>query len=190
MGGRKSGSTDPRRALRRTVGLVAAVAGAVMAAASLLSWITTPMETSGRITISGWGDITGGNPMIDGSNLNVLMSGIGSYRPGVPGLVAGALALTPALIVAATGDGQRPNRVAGVVLGLCGLVGGIWGVARVTAPGDAVGVLPGGLASPGWGPWLTGLAGLVLVAAAVAVLAGLLDPRYPGVRTGVQGSGR
>lgn len=187
MGTSRLERADSRLAPRRLVGLIAAAAGAVMVLASLLSWITTPMETGGRTAISGWGDITGGDPTIDGSNLNVLMSGLGSYRPGVPGLIAGALALIPALIVAVTGAGHRPNRVAVGVLGLCGLVGAVWGIARAIVPGDAVGVLPDGLASAGWGPWLTALAGLVLVAASGAVLAGLLDPSSPGARAGLQG---
>jgi hypothetical protein len=169
-------ATDTRLAYRRTAGLVAGAAGLLLMVASFLGWITTPMQSGGRASISGWGTISGGSAEVDGVNFNVLMAGVGSYRPGAVALIAGAVALIPALIIAVTGAGKRPSRVVGVLLGLSGAVAVAWGLARVIAPGDALGVLPAGQHAAGAGPYLTALGGVVLVAAAGVVVSGFLDP--------------
>jgi hypothetical protein len=169
-------AADPRVAYRRSAGLAAGAAGLLLIGASFLGWITTPMQSGGRTSISGWGMISGGSDEVDGVNFNDLMAGVGSYRPGAVALVAGAVALIPALIIAVTGAGRRPSRLVGVLLGLCGAVAVAWGLARVIAPGDALGVLPSGQHAAGAGPYLTVLGGVVLVAAAGTVLSGFLDP--------------
>ncbi len=115
-------TTDSRVAYRRGAGLVAGAAGLLLIASSFLAWITTPMQTGGRTSISGWGLISGGSDEANGVNFNDLMSGVGSYRPGAVALIAGAVALIPALIVAVTGPGRRPSRIVAVVLAACGAV--------------------------------------------------------------------
>jgi hypothetical protein len=169
-------AADPRAGTRRIVGLVAAAAALLLIIASFLSWISTPMQTGGRTTISGWGTISGGSDEVNGANLNDLMTGVGSYRPGAIALIAGVVALIPAVIISVTRPGRRPNRIVAVVLGVSGALALAWGVARTIAPGNAVGVLPAGQATVGVGPVLTAVAGLMLLAVAVVIIAGVLDP--------------
>lgn len=169
-------AADKSAGYRRIAGLVADAAGLGLIVASFLSWVTTPMQTGGRTSISGWGMISGGSDEVDGVNFNDLMSGAGSFRPGAVALIAGVVALIPALIIAVTGAGRRPNRVVAVVLGLAGAVAVVWGLIKAISPGDVLGVLPAGQASAGAGPYLTVFCGLVLIAVAVAVLGGFLDP--------------
>jgi hypothetical protein len=183
-------TTDSRVAYRRGAGLVAGAAGLLLIASSFLAWITTPMQTGGRTTISGWGLISGGSDEANGVNFNDLMSGVGSYRPGAVALIAGAVALIPALIVAVTGPGRRPSRIVAVALAACGAVAVVWGIARIIAPGDALGVLPGGLASAGAGPYLAAFGGLVLLVVAGAVFSGFLDPAGSRNRSGSARSAR
>jgi hypothetical protein len=170
---------DSRVGYRRGAGLIAAAGGLLLIISSFLGWITTPMQTGGRTSISGWGLISGGSEEANGVNFNDLMSGVGTYRPGAVALIAGAVALIPALIVTVTGPGRRPSRIVAAVLAVCGGVGLVWGVARIIAPGDALGVLPGGQAAAGAGPYVAAFGGLVLLVVAGAVIGGFLDP--PGV---------
>lgn len=175
-------TVDSRVAYRRAAGLVAGAGGLLLIVSSFLGWITTPMDTGGRTSISGWGLISGGSDEANGVNFNDLMSGVGSYRPGAVALIAGVAALIPALIIAVTGPGRRPNRVVAVVLALCGAVGLVWGLARVIAPGDALGVLPGGQATAGAGPYVAAFGGLLLLLTAGAILGGFVDPPRPDRR--------
>lgn len=167
---------DLRVGYRRTTGLVAGAAGLGLVIASFLGWITTPMQSGGRTSISGWGVISGGSTEVDGVNFNDLMAGVGTYRPGAVALVAGVVALIPALIVAVTGAGRRPSRIVAALLGLAGTAAVVWGLIRAISPGDALGVLPAGQAAAGAGPYLTVACGIVLMAAAGGVLGGFLDP--------------
>lgn len=181
---------DGRRQVRIGCGVAALAAGLALIGSSFLGWITTAMVGGGRTSISGWGMISGGNPVIDGVNLNTLMAGEGSYRPGVPVLAIGAITVVPALILAVTGAGHRPNRVVGGLLAACGAAGVGWGLAKIIAPGDAVGVLPDGQGAPGAGPMLATAAGVVLLVVAGLLLAGRLDPPVTMPRRGVQGRRR
>lgn len=167
---------DRRRRVRLVAGLVAVTGGLALIGSTFLGWISTAMDTGGRTTISGWGTISGGSSLVDGANFNTLMAGVGSYRPAVPVVIAGAVTVIPGLIVAVTGAGRRPSRVIGALLAACGLVATGWSVAKLVDPGDAVGVLPDGQGSAGAGPLLAAVAGLALLLVAGSLLAGLLDP--------------
>jgi hypothetical protein len=167
---------DDRLVPRRCAGLGAGAAALVLIVASFVGWISTPMQSGGRASISGWGMISGGSAEIDGANFNDLMAGVGTYRPGAVSLVAGVVALIPALIIAVTGAGHRPSRIVAAVIGLSGGVALAWGLAKVIVPGDALGVLPGGQSAAGAGPYLCAAGGIVLLAVSIAVIGGFLDP--------------
>ncbi len=186
MTGVRVATADTRQPARMAAGLVAAAGGLALVGSSFLGWITTAMVTGGSTSISGWGTISGGNDLVDGVNFNTLMDGLGSYRPGVPAVVIGAVTVIPGLILAVTGPGRRPSRVVGALLAVCGLAALAWGLAKVIAPGDAVGVLPAGQGAPGAGPILAAVAGLAILVSAGLLLGGLLDPPAPTVRRGVQ----
>ena len=68
------------------------------------------------------------------------------------------------------------------VLVLCGLAGVGWGLFRGFDPGDA-GVFEAGDAAAGIGPWLTALGGVLVLAAAVAIFVGVIDPPRAGDRS-------
>lgn len=186
MGVGGSGTAGDRQRSRIAGGLAAVAAGGALIGSSFLGWITTPMDGGGTASISGWGSISGGNPLVDGANFNTLMAGVGSYRPGAPVVVIGAVTVIPALILAVTGAGRRPGRVVGAVLALCGAAALVWGLLKAVAPGDALGVLPDGQGDPGAGPILAAMAGLAIVVVAGLLLAGLLDPAAPVRRGGMQ----
>jgi len=177
---------DRRRALRRTAGLSALAGGLALIASTFLGWITTPMQSGGTTSISGWGTISGGSELVDGVNLNTLMAGMGSYRPAVPVVIVGAVTVIPALVLAVTGPGARPRRIVGAILVVCGAMATAWSLVKVIAPGDALGVLPEGEHAPGFGPMLATAAGLVILAAGVVAVLGLLDPPERAVPRGIQ----
>ncbi len=178
--------SDTRRRPRIAAGLLAGAAGLMLIGSTFAGWITTRMVGGGRTSISGWGVISGGDPLVDGTNLNTLMAGMGSYRPALPVLIAGAVTVVAAAILTATGAGARPHRTVGVLLGLCGLFAAGWSVAKGLDPGDAVGVLPDGAGAAGVGPVIAAVSGLVIAAVAAVLLAGLLDPPEPAKPPGVQ----
>jgi len=172
-------------ALRRVIGAVAGLGALLMIGASFLPWISTGTEDGGRTAITGWGGITGSSG-IAGTNLNDVLDGAGTYRPGLIGAIFGVIALIAAIAVAAVAGGARPHRVTASVLVLCGLVGVGWGVFRGFDPGDA-GVFEAGDAAVGIGPWLTALGGLLVLAAAVTILVGVIDPPVTSAgRRGIQ----
>ena len=109
------------------------------------------------------------------------MDGWDTYRPGIVGLIFGALTLIAAIALAATSRGPRPHRITASVLTLCGLACLGFGIFRVIVPGDA-GVFEAGEAAAAVGPWLTAAGGALVVAAAVLVFAGRVDPPMPVVR--------
>lgn len=184
----RGGETPPdgRRSARSTAGMVAVAGGLALVGSSFLGWITTPMRTGGRTSISGWGTISGGSSLVNGVNLNTLMAGVGSFRPAVPVVIAGAVTVIPGLILAVTGPGARPSRIVGAVLAACGLFATVWSLIKIVDPGNAVGVLPTGQAGVGAGPVVATVAGMAVLAVAVVLLAGLLDPPEPAARRGVQ----
>jgi hypothetical protein len=160
--------------LRRAIGAVAGLGALLMIGASFLPWISTDTEDGGTTTITGWGGITGSSG-IAGTNLNDVLDGDGSYRPGLIGAIFGVIALIAAIAIASVQGGARPHRVTAAGLSLCGLVGGGWGLFRGLDPGDA-GVFDVGEAAAGIGPWLTALGGVVVIAAAVTIFVGVIDP--------------
>ena len=89
--------------------------------------------------------------------------------------------MVAAIAIAAYPSGARPHRVTAAVLALCGLACVGWGMFRGLDPGDA-GVFEAGDASAGLGPWLTALGGVLILASAVAIFAGVVDPQAPVVR--------
>jgi hypothetical protein len=171
-------------AIRRGVALVAALGGLLAIGASFAPWISTDTEDGGSTSISGWGGITGSS-QIAGTNLNDVLDGAGTYRPGLIGLIFGVIAVICGIAIAAVNRGLRPHRITASVLSVCGLVCAGWGLFRGSSPGDA-GVFEAGEASPGVGPWLTALAGIIMIVAATAVFAGIIDPPVPIDRRGIQ----
>ena len=170
---------SPER-IRRGVAAVAAVGGLLAFFASFATWISTDTENGGVTSISGWGGITGSSD-IAGTNLNDVLDGASTYRPGLIGALFGVIAVVAAIAMASVAQGPRPHRITAAVLTLCGLICAGWGVFRGVDPGDA-GVFEAGDAAAGIGPWLTALGGGIILAAAVAVFAGVFDPSAPVAR--------
>jgi hypothetical protein len=164
---------------------LAGLGGTLLIVSSFLPWISTDTEDGGSTAINGWGGITGSSG-IAGTNLNDVLDGAATYRPGLIGLIFGVITVIAALAIAAVWTGERPHRVTAAVLTLCGLAGLGWGLYRGLDPGDA-GVFQAGDVSVGLGPWGTALGGVIVLAAAAAIFAGVIDPRSPtGGRRGIQ----
>ena len=156
------------------------VGGLLAFLASFLTWISTSTDDGGSTAINGWGGISGSS-QIAGTNLNDVLVGASTYRPGLLCLIFGAVAVFAGLAVVAVSQGRRPHRITAVVLVLAGGVLLAWGVLRGLAPGGA-GVLDTGEGSAGLGPWLTAVGGVLVVGAAGFILAGRIDPVAPVVR--------
>jgi len=175
---------DRTTQVRRGAAVTAAVGGSAAALASFLPWIGTDTEDGGTTSITGWGSIAG-TSSIAGTNLNDVMQEW-TYRPGLIGLICGAIGVIAAITLAATvGRDRRPHRMTAAVLTLCGLGCLGWGVLHGFAPGDA-GVFDAGETYPEIGPWVTAAGGAVMIAAAVVVFAGRIDPPVPTKRRGIQ----
>lgn len=175
-------------ALRLPVALCAVAAAAACIVASTLTWLTLPDGAGGTTSVSGWGGVGGGS-QIAGENLNDAMNGNATFRPGVLPVLIGAFALLAALGIALVARGRKPHRIPAAVLALCGFAALGWGILRVLRP-DSVGLFEPGAGSAGAGPWLTAGSGIVLLAVAVVVLTGLLDPPPPLHRRGIQSANR
>lgn len=173
-------SAERTHGIRRGVAAAAAVGGLVAFLASFATWISTDTVDGGVTSITGWGGITGSSD-IAGTNLNDVLDGVATYRPGWIGTVFGIIAVVAAIAIASVSIGRRPHRVTAAVLSLCGLVCAGWGLYRGFDPGNA-GVFEAGEASAGLGPWLTALGGVILLAVAGAVFAGVFDPQVPVTR--------
>ena len=171
-------------AARRWIAAMAAVAALLMFGATFLPWIGTNTEDGGSTSITGWGGITGSSG-IAGTNLNDVLDGDGTYRPGLIGLIFGAVTLITAITVAAVAGGVRPHRVSAAVLVLCGLVTTGWGLYRALVPGDA-NVFQSGDAAAGPGPWVTALGGALAIGAGALLLTGRIDPPARPTRRPIQ----
>ena len=178
-------TTDRATSRRRLLAALAGLGGALAVVASFLPWIHTDTEDGGNTAITGWGGITGSSS-IAGTNLNEVLDGSGTYRPGLLGVIFGVIAVIAAIAVASVSVGPRPHRVTASVLMLCGLVLAGWGLYRGIDAGDA-GVFEPGEASAGLGPFLTAAGGLLAVVAAVGIFTGQIDPAAPPAgRRGIQ----
>lgn len=180
-------TSPPRTGL--PAGLLAAGGGALMVIGAFLAWLTTSTETGGRTSVSGFGAISGDTPLAS-SNLNDLLSAdhLGTFRPGLVGLVVGGIAVFAGVGAALVRpSGRRPFRVVGVLLVAAGLVGLGWGLFRGVDPGTG-GVLATGEGSSGAGPWLTAAGGLLVGLSGGWLLSGRADARcdpvtrHPGIQ--------
>lgn len=177
-----------RTATRLPVALCAVIAAAACIAASLLTWLSLPDGAGGTTSVSGWGTVGGGS-QISGQNLNDAMNGNATFRPGLFPLLIGVFALLAGLGIALVARGPKPHRIPAALLALCGVAALAWGIVRGLDP-DSVGLLEPGEGSAGAGPWLTAGSGVVMLATAVVVLLGLLDPHPPIRRQGIQSAKR
>src|SRR6476659_5932725 len=96
--------------LRQAIGAVAGLGALLMIGSSFLPWINTDTEDGGSTSITGWGGITGSSG-IAGTNLNDVLDGAATYRPGLLGLIFGAIALIAAIAIAGVSQGRRPHRI-------------------------------------------------------------------------------
>lgn len=166
--------TEKYRTTRVALGAVALLGGLLAFVATFLPWLSAGTEDGGRTSITGWGGITGSS-QIAGTNLNDVLNGEGSYRPGLIGLIFGVLAaIAGVVIMAHLPEGRRPHRVTAAVLTLCGAVCLGFGLWRGLAPGDAS-VFEAGETSAAFGPWLTAVGGALMLVSAAAIFAGRID---------------
>lgn len=179
-------AADTARTRRIGVGALALLGGVVAFLATFLPWLSAGTEDGGVTSITGWGGITGSS-QIAGTNLNDVLNGAGTYRPGLIGLIFGVIgAIAGVVIMAHLPEGRRPHRVTAAVLTGCGLVCLGFGVWRGLDPGDAS-VFDPGETSAGFGPRLTAIGGGLMLVAAGAVFAGRIDVVLTRpVRRGIQ----
>ena len=170
---------------RRWAGAVVVAAGGLLVASSFLVWFRMPDGNGGWGTLNGWGGVGGGSEAA-GTNLNDAIAGYASYRPGLTALILGVVAgIVGLCLLAVPGRPPRPHRITAVVVALLGVAGCGWGLWRLIAP-DSLGIAEPDEARAGLGPWLTGLAGLILLGVAGLVLAGRIDPPVPLRSRGIQ----
>ena len=178
--------TEKSRTTRVALGAVALLGGLLALVATFLPWLSADTADGGRTSITGWGGITGSS-QIAGTNLNDVLNGVGSYRPGLVGLIFGVVAaIAGVVIMVYLPEGRRPHRVTAALLSLCGLVCLGFGLWRGLAPGDAS-VFEAGETSAAFGPWLTAIGGAAMLVPAVAIFLGRIDATVPRpVRRGIQ----
>jgi hypothetical protein len=183
-----------RRTRRSVAALAAVLASAGCLVASFLTWLSLSDGAGGTTSVSGWGAISGGS-QIAGENINDALNGNATFRPGLLAVILGSIALLAALGMAIVARRGGPMRILASVLVLSGSSGVAWGIVRGTAP-DSLGLLnQGERAGAGAGPWLLTGCSAVLLAVALAIFFGLLDPPVGGTlgapadplrRTGIQ----
>ena len=150
--------TERSAGLRQVIGAVAGLGALLMIGASFLPWISTDTEDGGSTAITGWGGITGSSG-IAGTNLNDVLDGDGTYRPGLIGAIFGVIALIAAIAIASVSGGATPapGHGGGAVLVRLGGIG--WGLFRASSratPGCSTPArrppesAPG---SPRWAAW-------------------------------------
>lgn len=160
---------------------MAAVGGVALLTASVLPWLRTATDSGGLTSVGGLGGVSGDSPLA-GNNLNDVIAGISSFRPGLIGLMIGATAvLAGGVLVLVRPVRPRPFRVSAAVLTALGSAAIAWGAYRWIDP-DPAGVLGNGRAMSGAGAWLTVAGGLVLLGVAGWLWWGRADPR-PEERT-------
>ncbi|MTD17313.1 hypothetical protein GIS00_25610 [Nakamurella sp. YIM 132087] len=169
---------------RLALAAVVLLGGAMLVLASFQVWLSVATDTGGVTQISGWGSIGGDNELA-GSNLNDLTGGEGSFRPAVTVLVGAGLAVVLAVALAVPTRSEHPYRIPAAVLVLVGLLTMGYGLLRLFSP-DPLAVLADGEAMAGPGQYLTLGAGILLIAPAVAVLIGVVDPLERPPHRGIQ----
>ena len=108
--------TEKSRTTRVALGAVALLGGLLALVATFLPWLSADTADGGRTSITGWGGITGSS-QIAGTNLNDVLNGVGSYRPGLVGLILGVVAaIAGVVIMVYLPEGRRPHRVTAAVL--------------------------------------------------------------------------
>ncbi len=177
---------DRARLVRVSMGGLGLLGGLLAFVATFLPWLTTDTEDGGTTSITGWGGITGSS-QIAGTNLNDVLDGSGTYRPGLIGLIFGVIAAVAGFVIMVyLPEGRRPHRVTASVLALCGVMCLAWGLWRGIEPGDAS-VFEAGETSAAFGPWLTMIAGVLMLVPAVVIFAGRIDaPVARPARRGIQ----
>lgn len=157
-------------------GIVAAVGGVALLTASALPWLRTDTDTGGVTSVGGLGAVSGDSPLA-GGNLNDVIAGIGSFRPGLIGLMIGVIAVLAGGVLGLVRPVRpRPFRVSAAVLTALAVAAVSWGSYRWITP-DPAGVLGDGRAMSGVGAWLTVAGGLVLLGVAAWLWRGRADPR-------------
>lgn len=167
-------SRPPRTGL--PVGIAAAVAGIALLMTPVLPWLRTATDRGGVTSVGGLGAVSGDSSLA-GGNLNDVIAGFGSFRPGLIGLLIGAVAVLSGAVLALVRPVRpRPFRVSAVVLTALGVTAVGWGAYRWIDP-DPAGVLGDGRAMSGAGSWLTVAGGLLLLGVSVRLWQGRVDPR-------------
>ncbi len=178
VGGRSREAVAPGFGWRLGAAGLLLLSGAGMVISSLLNWLVVPTDSGGVTLVNGWGTMSGGGQ--DGYNLNDLMSGYATFRPGLWPTVCGPLVIVCAVIlaVAAVRAGQRDRahprpgglsravRMVAVIAFVLALVALGWSIYRLRQP-DAAGVLEAGDGGPGDGQWVSLAAALIGAVAAV-----------------------
>jgi hypothetical protein len=100
-------------------------------------------------------------------------------------VLIGSVAVLTAIGLGLPRRGRRPHRIPAAVLLLLGVLAVGFGVLRLVSP-DPLSILDAGEGSASYGQGFTVLAGVLLLGAGAAVLAGATDPRAPVPRRGIQ----
>lgn len=169
--------------LRLVIALVGVIGSAGCILSSRLTWLALPAGSGLSTYVSGWGVISGGS-QIAGQNINDAANGNATFRPGLLAVIVGVIALLAAIAMALAARGPKPHRIPASVLTLGGVAGLAWGIVRISSPNSLDLPDDAGFSS-GAGPWLLAGSSVVLLAIAVVVFIGLLDPPAPIGRRGI-----
>lgn len=174
----RAAATGSQRTSRR--GMFVVLAGVLAAATAcsvtsvFLSWLVIPTETAGHTEVSGIGSVSG-DTQLAGQNLNDVLTGLGSFRPGWTMLAIGIAVF----LIGVVASIARPRRTAalratGGMLALMAILGSWWSIHRMI-DADPASLLGNGAGGAGAGQILA-LVGMVLtLLAALVLLLGLLD---------------
>lgn len=155
--------------------LVAAVI--CLVTGSFLTWLAIPTATGGVSTVSGVGAVSG-DSQLAGQNLNDVLAGLGSFRPGWVTLAVGVAVFVIGLVVVLAHSRRRAAlRLGGGVLAVPAVLGLWWVIVRMADP-DPAALLGAGSAGSGPGPVVCAVGAVLALLAAGALIAGLLDDRH------------
>ncbi|MEJ7651714.1 MAG: hypothetical protein WKF57_22115 [Nakamurella sp.] len=173
---RRSAGTGGRTSIFALLAGVLVAAVACTLAGAFLSWLVIPTLTGGATRVSGIGSVSG-DSQLAGENLNDVLTGLGSFRPGWVTLsIALALLLTGAATVLAGSRRRAALRLGGGLVAVLAALGTWWSIRRMLDP-DPAALLGGGTASGGAGQILTLIGMALALLGAGMLLFGLLDPR-------------